>query len=54
MAAKKIISLEIDETLRQALRAEAFKRELTVSALIRAILEKELLLSNIIQGDSNE
>ena len=39
---KKIISLEISENLRKALRKEAFNRDVTVSALIREILEKEL------------
>ena len=39
---KKIISLEITGNLREALRLEAFKRDVTVSALIRDILEKEL------------
>ena len=39
---KKIISLEISESLRKALRKEAFDRDVTVSALIRDILEKEL------------
>ena len=39
---KKIISLEISENLRKALRKEAFDRDVTVSALIREILEKEL------------
>lgn len=39
---KKIISLEIPEDLRKALRVEAFNRDVTVSALIRQILEKEL------------
>lgn len=39
---KKIISLEIDENLRKALRVEAFNRDVTISALIRDILTKEL------------
>ena len=39
---KKIISLEIAEQLRKALRVEAFNRDVTISALIRDILEKEL------------
>ena len=39
---KKIISLEIPEDLRKALRVEAFNRDVTVSALIRDILIKEL------------
>ena len=39
---KKIISLEISDDLRKALRLEAFNQDKTVSALIRDILEKEL------------
>ena len=43
---KKIISLEITEDLRKALRVEAFNRDVTVSALIRDILTKELKVSS--------
>lgn len=43
---KKIISLEIPEDLRKALRVEAFNRDVTVSALIRDILAKELKISS--------
>ena len=43
---KKIISLEIPEELRKALRVEAFNRDVTVSALIRDILAKELKVSS--------
>ena len=43
---KKIISLEIPEDLRKALRVEAFNRDVTVSALIRDILIKELKVSS--------
>ena len=39
---KKIISLEISEQLRKALKIEAFNQDKTISALIRDILEKEL------------
>ena len=39
---KKIISVEVPESLRKALRIEAFNQDKTVSALIRDILEKEL------------
>jgi hypothetical protein len=39
---KKMISLEVTEELKEALRTEAFKRSLSISALIRQILEKEL------------
>ena len=40
--AKKMISLEVTDELKEALRTEAFKRSLSISALIRQILEKEL------------
>ena len=43
---KKIISLEIPEDLRKALRVEAFNRDVTVSALITDILTKELKVSS--------
>ena len=43
---KKIISLEIPEDLSKALRVEAFNRDVTVSALIRDILAKELKVSS--------
>ena len=49
---KKIISLEIPEDLRKALRVEAFNRDVTVSALIRDILTKELKVSS--RKDINE
>ena len=39
---KKIISVEISEDLRKALKKEAFDKDVTVSALIRDILEKTL------------
>ena len=40
--AKKMISLEISDELREALRVEAFKRSLSISALIRLLLEQAL------------
>ena len=43
---KKIISLEIPIELEKALRVEAFNRDVTVSALIRDILTKELKVSS--------
>ena len=43
---KKIIRLESPEDLRKALRVEAFDRDVTVSALIRDILIKELKISS--------
>jgi len=39
---KKMLSLEISNDLREALRVEAFHKNVTISALIRQILEKEL------------
>jgi plasmid stability protein len=41
--AKKMISLEISDELREALRIEAFKQSLSISALIRKLLEAQLL-----------
>ena len=43
--AKKMISLEITDELREALRVEAFKRSLSISALIRQLLEESLYSS---------
>ena len=43
--AKKMISLEISDELREALRVEAFKRSLSISALIRQLLTESLELS---------
>lgn len=42
---KKMISLEISDELREALRVEAFKRSLSISALMRQLLEEALKLS---------
>lgn len=39
MEKKRMISLEISDTLREALRVEAFNRNKTISATIRDILE---------------
>lgn len=39
---KKMISLEISDELREALRVEAFKRAMSISALIRQLLEESL------------
>ncbi len=49
--AKKMISLEISDELREALRVEAFKRSLSISALMRQLLEEALKLSS---DDSNK
>ena len=40
--AKKMISLEISDELRESLRLEAFRQSLSVSALIRKLLEDSL------------
>jgi hypothetical protein len=40
--AKKMISLEISDELREALRIEAFKRSVSISAVIRQLLEESL------------
>jgi len=40
--AKKMISLEIPDELREALRVEAFKRSTSISALIRQLLSEAL------------
>lgn len=40
---KKMISLEISDELREALRVEAFKQSMSVSAVMRKILEEKLL-----------
>lgn len=42
--AKKMISLEITEDLKEALRVAAFQQAVTVSALIRQTLEREFLV----------
>lgn len=44
--AKKMISLEISDELREALRVEAFKQSLSISALMRQILEEKLLVTH--------
>ena len=41
--AKKMISLEISDELREALRIEAFKQSSSISAVMRQILEEKLL-----------
>lgn len=42
MVKKKMITLEASEELKEALRLAAFKKKVSVSALIRQILEKSL------------
>ena len=44
--AKKMISLEISDELREALRVEAFKQSVSISALMRRILEEKLLVTS--------
>ena len=44
--AKKMISLEISDELREALRREAFKRSVSISAVIRQLLEESLNKEN--------
>ena len=50
---KKMISLEIPDELREALRIEAFKRSLSISALMRHLLEEALKLPEKV-NDSHE
>ena len=52
--AKKMISLEITDELREALRVEAFKRSLSISALIRQLLENSLALTESKGTEVNE
>lgn len=42
MASKKMISLEIPDSLREALRIRAFKENVSVSEIIRRILSDNL------------
>ena len=49
--AKKMISFEISDELREALRVEAFKCSLSISALIRQLLESQLMNK---EEDANE
>ena len=52
--AKKMISLEISDELKEALRVEAFKRSLSISALIRQLLEKDLNINQTERIEHNE
>ena len=49
---KKIISFEASEQLKEALRIAAFKKSMSVSALIREILENQVLNQAI--GDKHD
>lgn len=51
--AKKMISLEISDELREALRVEAFKRSLSISALIRQLLESQVLNKEVDLHEQN-
>ena len=51
--AKKMISLEISDELREALRVEAFKRSLSISALIRLLLESQILNKDESSNEQN-
>lgn len=44
---KKIISFEASEELKEALRVAAFKKSVSISALIREILEKNLEVAEV-------
>lgn len=52
--AKKMISLEISDELREALRVEAFKRSLSISALMRLLLEQSLKVNQQEESKGNE
>jgi len=49
--AKKMISLEISDELREALRVEAFRRSVSISALIRQLLESQVLNKDEINNE---
>ena len=51
--AKKMISLEISDELREALRVEAFRRSLSISALIRQLLESQVLNKEETAGEQD-
>ena len=50
--AKRMISLEISDELREALRIEAFKQSSNISAVIRQILEEKLF--NVVSRDTTK
>ncbi len=50
----KMISLEISDELREALRIEAFRQSLSISAVMRKILEEKLLANTCNKENSNE
>ncbi len=51
---KRMISLEISDELREALRVEAFKRSLSISALIRQLLEEKLFNTSDNESEAHE
>lgn len=51
---KKMISFEISDELREALRVEAFKRSMSISALIRHLLEGAIQGSLNTETDENK
>lgn len=51
--AKKMISLEISDELREALRKEAFIKSLSISAVIRQILEEKLFKATDVAKDGD-
>ncbi len=51
--AKKMISLEISDELREALRIEAFRRSVSMSALIRQLLESQVLNKDESSNEQN-
>ena len=52
--AKKMISLEISDDLREKLRVEAFNRSLSISAVIRLLLEESLNKQKDKENTTNE
>lgn len=51
--AKKIISVEITDELKERLRVEAFHRAITISALIRELIEEGLKTNKENQDDQH-
>jgi plasmid stability protein len=47
---KKIISFEAPSELKEALRVRAFRENTSISALIREILEQEVLQKPLTEG----
>ena len=49
---KKIISFEASGALKEALRIEAFKENISVSELVRRLLEEGLVSRNLLNKES--